>query len=59
MAASGAPEDFVRADLDDLRRAGFDWIRVWATWNAFEKDSLRGGFKRCGRVLHFSQSSSG
>jgi hypothetical protein len=33
----GAPEDFVRADLDDLRGRGFDWIRVWATWNAFEE----------------------
>jgi hypothetical protein len=34
----GAPEDFVRADLEDLRRQGFNWIRVWATWNAFGQD---------------------
>ncbi len=33
--ALGAPEDSVRRDLDDLQRAGFNWIRVWATWNAY------------------------
>ncbi len=34
----GASEDFVRKDLDDLQRHGFNWLRVWATWGAFEKD---------------------
>ena len=31
----GAPEEFVRRDLDDMQRYGFNWIRVWATWSAF------------------------
>lgn len=34
----GAPRDFVRRDLDDLKRHGFNWIRVWATWSAFTND---------------------
>jgi hypothetical protein len=34
----GASEEFVRRDLDDLGRHGFNWIRVWATWGAFGKD---------------------
>mgnify|MGYP000026493433 CR=1 FL=1 len=36
--ALGAPEDFIRRDLDDLQRHGFNWIRVWATWSAFTND---------------------
>jgi hypothetical protein len=28
----GAPEKFIRADLDDLQRHRFNWLRVWATW---------------------------
>lgn len=31
----GAPEDFLRRDLDDLQRLGFNWLRVWATWDSF------------------------
>jgi len=27
--------DAVRADLDEMREAGFNWIRVWATWDVF------------------------
>jgi len=34
----GAPEETARRDLDGLRRLGFDWIRVWATWAAFGED---------------------
>lgn len=34
----GASEDFVRQDLDDLQRHGFNWLRVWATWGVFEND---------------------
>ncbi len=34
----GAPEAFVRQDLDDLGRRGFNWLRVWATWSAFDHD---------------------
>ncbi len=36
--ALGAPEEFIRRDLDDLQRHGFNWIRVWATWSAFTND---------------------
>jgi len=34
--ALGAPEDFVRQDLMDLRARGFNWLRVWATWGGYE-----------------------
>ncbi len=34
--ALGAAEDTVRRDLDDAQRLGFNWLRVWATWNAFD-----------------------
>jgi hypothetical protein len=33
--ALGAPEEFIRLDLDDFQRLGFNWLRVWATWDAF------------------------
>jgi hypothetical protein len=36
--ALGAPEDFLRRDLDDLQRSGFNWLRVWATWEAFSNN---------------------
>lgn len=32
--ALGATEDFIRRDLDDFQRHGFNWLRVWATWDA-------------------------
>lgn len=35
-AALGAPKDFVRQDLDDFQARGFQWLRVWATWDAFD-----------------------
>ncbi len=34
----GASEDFVRQDLADARRYGFNWLRVWATWAGFGSD---------------------
>ena len=34
----GTPEDFIRRDLDDLQDHGFNWLRVWATWAAFDHD---------------------
>jgi len=37
-AGLSAPENFIRQDLDDLQRHGFNWLRVWATWAAFEND---------------------
>ena len=33
--ALGAPEDFIRKDLAELRSHGFNWLRVWATWGAY------------------------
>ena len=36
--ALGASEDFMRKDLDDLQRRGFNWLRVWATWTSGESD---------------------
>lgn len=37
-AGTGASEEFVRRDLDDLQRHGFNWLRVWATWDGFERN---------------------
>lgn len=36
--ALGAGRQFVVDDLDDMQRYGFNWIRVWATWSAFDND---------------------
>ena len=36
--ALGAPQDWVRRDLDDMERYGFNWLRVWATWDMFDHD---------------------
>ncbi len=33
-----APEKFIEQDLDDLKRLGFNWVRVWATWSAHDND---------------------
>lgn len=38
-SALSAPEDFIRRDLDDMQRFGFNWIRVWANWRAFEANA--------------------
>jgi hypothetical protein len=38
FAGLGASEENVRADLDELQCHGFKWIRVWATWTAFDND---------------------
>jgi hypothetical protein len=34
----GASEKTIHADLDELHRLGFSWIRVWADWTAFGAD---------------------
>jgi len=31
-------EKALKKDLDDLKACGFNWIRVWATWSAFDND---------------------
>lgn len=36
--ALGASEEAIRKDLDELKRYGFNWIRVWVTWAAFGND---------------------
>jgi hypothetical protein len=30
----GAPEEFVRKDLADMKRYGINWVRVWVTWSS-------------------------
>jgi len=34
----GASEETIKRDLADIKKHGFNWIRVWATWSAFEND---------------------
>jgi hypothetical protein len=36
--ALGADKAVVQRDLDDAQRLGFNWLRVWATWSAFDYD---------------------
>ena len=36
--ALGARQDMVRQNLEQAQRLGFNWLRVWATWNAFDRD---------------------
>jgi hypothetical protein len=36
--APGASQATVQRDLEDAQRLGFNWLRVWATWNAFDYD---------------------
>ena len=35
----GAPRESISQDLDELQRHGFNWLRLWATWDAFGNDS--------------------
>jgi hypothetical protein len=37
-AALGASDETWKRDLDEMQRHGFNWLRVWATWSAFEHD---------------------
>lgn len=37
--ALAAPQDFIRRDLDDAQRFGFNWLRVWANWHGFGADA--------------------
>lgn len=36
--AQGASQDFITKDLDDMQKLNINWIRVWATWGAFDND---------------------
>jgi len=37
--AIAAPEATWRADLAEMRRRRFNWLRLWANWNAFGADA--------------------
>ncbi|MGC1272071.1 MAG: hypothetical protein WBC44_00080 [Planctomycetaceae bacterium] len=37
-AGTGASDEFLRRDLDDLKRHAFNWLRVWATWDGFDRN---------------------
>jgi hypothetical protein len=37
-AALGATPEFIAGDLHDFQERGFNWLRVWATWNQFDRD---------------------
>ena len=36
--ALGASDEFRDNDLNKLKKLGFNWIRTWATWSAFENN---------------------
>ncbi len=36
--AMSAPDEWIREDLKRLRELGFNWVRVWATWNVYGVD---------------------
>lgn len=36
--ALGGNKETWQGDLDDMQKGGINWIRVWATWAAFEQD---------------------
>jgi hypothetical protein len=37
-AGLGAGDETLQSDLDALKQHGFNWVRVWATWAAFDHD---------------------
>jgi CubicO group peptidase (beta-lactamase class C family) len=37
--ALAAKDEFIQSDLDDMQRFDFNWIRIWANWQAFEADA--------------------
>ena len=43
--ALGASEETIRKDLAEMKRLGFNWMRMWATWAAFDNDvsAVNGG----------------
>lgn len=36
--ALGASKQFITQDLDDIKKLGINWIRVWATWSGFDNN---------------------
>lgn len=53
--ALGAPEQLVVDDLQEIRRRGFNWLRAWATWDAFEHDVAAVDGKGAGREPYLSR----
>ena len=51
----GASCQFVKQDLDDLQRYGFNWLRVWATWGAFQEDVSAVDTHGGARKLHLAR----
>jgi len=37
-AGLGAPDGILGDDLERIKSLGFNWVRVWATWAAFDRD---------------------
>ncbi len=37
-SALGEPDESLQRDLDEMARRGYNWMRVWATWAAFQND---------------------
>jgi len=37
-AGLGASDQILQKDLDEIQKHGFNWIRIWATWAAFDHD---------------------
>jgi len=38
--AIGAPEEIWKRDLDEMKERGFNWVRIWANWGAFDQDAF-------------------
>ena len=38
FSALGASDDVVRKDLTEMKRFGFNWLRVWVTWNGYNNN---------------------
>lgn len=52
--ALGAPQGFITRDLDDMRKLNINWIRVWATWAAFDNNIMAVDDKGQPREPYFS-----
>ncbi|MFQ6130680.1 MAG: hypothetical protein ACE5R4_01450 [Armatimonadota bacterium] len=50
----GAPREFVRQDFDDMKATGWNWVRVWATWDLDGPDVSAVDSKGAAREPHMS-----
>jgi len=37
--AIGAPWEICKRDLDEIKDRGFNWVRIWANWGAFDQEA--------------------